>query len=148
LIAVNTTLTAVSGGIASLLITRLRFGRPDASLATNGWVCGLVASSATSLYVKPAEAVLIGLLAGALVIFAIELRMKVDDPGGAISVHAAGGIWGIIAAGIFGSLAGDGSQLLSATRRHRDAAGPCPSSYVLLELDTESVLFAARRAGR
>jgi Amt family ammonium transporter len=116
LIAVNTTLSAVSGGIASSLITRLRFGRPDASLATNGWVGGLVASSATSLYVKPAEAVLIGLLAGALVIFSIEfveLRMKVDDPAGAVSVHAVGGIWGILAVGIFGRLAGDGSQLLA-----------------------------------
>ncbi len=116
LIAVNTTLAAVSGLVASLAVTRFRFGRPDASLAANGWVAALAASSATSLYVKPAEAVLVGLVAGALVMFSIELvelRMKVDDPGGAISVHAAGGIWGLFAAGIFGRLAGDGSQLLA-----------------------------------
>ena len=104
-IAVNTALGAAAGAVAALAITRLRFGKPDASLTANGWVSGLVASSAGCAVVNAAEAVLIGLVAGALVIFGIELlelRMKVDDPAGAISVHAVGGIWGVLAAGIFG----------------------------------------------
>lgn len=105
LIAVNTSLSGASAAMAAVVITRVRFGKPDASLTANGWVSGLVASSAVSGFVKPAEAVIIGIVAGGLIIFAIEvveLRMGLDDPAGAISVHAAGGIWGVLAVGIFG----------------------------------------------
>jgi Amt family ammonium transporter len=105
LIAMNTVVGASAGAIAALATTRLRFGKPDASLAANGWISGLVASSGACAVVKPIEAILIGGIAGLLVIFAIEtieLRMKVDDPAGAISVHAVGGMWGVLAAGIFG----------------------------------------------
>jgi Amt family ammonium transporter len=87
------------------VITRVRFGRPDASLTANGWVAGLAASSAACAVVPPAAAVLIGMIAGLVVPFAIEnleLRLTIDDPGGAISVHAIGGIWGLIAVGMFG----------------------------------------------
>lgn len=104
LVDVNTTLAAASAALGALATTRIRFGRPDASLTANGWVAGLVAISAGCPFVKPAEAVLIGLVAGALVIFAIELlelRMRIDDPTGAIAVHAGGGIWGVLAVGIF-----------------------------------------------
>ncbi len=113
LVAVNTALCAASAGLASLLLTRVRFGKPDASLMANGWVAGLAASSAACAFVKPAEAVLIGLVAGAAVVFAIEvieLRMRVDDPGGAISVHAVGGLWGVLAVGIFGELSKQASS--------------------------------------
>lgn len=101
-VAVNTILSASAAAIAALVTTRVRFGKPDASLTANGWVSGLVASSAAASALKPAEAMLLGLIAGALVIFAvevIELRMKVDDPAGAISVHAVGGLCGVFAAG-------------------------------------------------
>jgi ammonium transporter, Amt family len=104
LIAVNTLLSASAAAIAALTVTRVRFGKPDASLTANGWISGLVASSAAASSLKPAEAMLIGLIAGALVIFAVEiveLRMKVDDPAGAISVHVVGGLCGVFAAGEF-----------------------------------------------
>ena len=103
--ALNTVLCAASSALSGFAITRTRFGKPDASLTANGWVSGLVASSAVCCFVKPAEAVIIGLIAGGLVIFGIEileLRMRVDDPAGAISVHAVGGMWGILSLGIFG----------------------------------------------
>src|SRR5579872_4506753 len=83
--------------LASALITRTRFGKPDASLSANGWVGGLVASSAGCAFVIPAAAVLIGLVAGALVTLSVEwleLHLHIDDPGGAISVHGMAGIWG------------------------------------------------------
>jgi len=105
LVDVNTALCAAAAGVAALVTTRVRFGRPDASLTANGWVAGLVASSALGAFVRPVEAVIIGLAAGTLVLFAIEiieLRMKIDDPAGAISVHAVGGMWGLLALGIFG----------------------------------------------
>jgi len=104
LVAVNTTLAAASSGLAALVVTGLRFGRPDASLTCDGWIGGLVASSAGCLFIKPAEAVVIGAIAGALVTYAVEwfeFGLKVDDPGGSISAHAVGGIWGLLAAGIF-----------------------------------------------
>jgi Amt family ammonium transporter len=104
LIAVNTTLSAAAGLLATVAISRFRFGKPDASLCANGWVGGLVASSAACAFVSPAAAVAIGLVAGTLVtvtVAYIEWPLAIDDPGGAISVHAAGGLWGVLALGIF-----------------------------------------------
>jgi Amt family ammonium transporter len=113
LIAVNTTLAAAGAGLAAAAITRARFGKPDASLCANGWVCGLVAISAACAFVEPAEALVVGLAAGSLSTFAVELfeaRLAVDDPGGVVSVHAVGGLWGILAAGLFAkSIAGSAS---------------------------------------
>src|SRR5436190_7886476 len=117
LIAVNTILAAASGGLTAAIVTRLRFGKPDASLTANGCMSGLVASSAGCAFVKPAVAGIVGSVAGALVVFAIEwleFKLKVDDPGGAISVHTVGGIWGILAVGLFAQIPGEnGGQLLA-----------------------------------
>jgi Amt family ammonium transporter len=107
LIAVNTMLAAGAAGLAAAVITRLQFGRTDVSLTANGWVSGLVASSAACAFVAPAEAVLIGLVGGALTTFSVEwfeLRMRVDDPGGAISVHAVGGLWSLLTVALFADL--------------------------------------------
>ncbi|HUE22054.1 MAG TPA: hypothetical protein VMQ86_10250 [Bryobacteraceae bacterium] len=104
LIAVNTLLSAAASLLAAVAITGLRFGKPDSSLCANGWVGGLAASSAACAFVTPAAAVAIGLVAGALVtvtVAYIEWPLSIDDPGGAISVHAAGGLWGVLALGIF-----------------------------------------------
>jgi Amt family ammonium transporter len=104
--AINTVLAAAAGAIAALAGTRVRFGKPDASLTANGWVAGLVAISASAQHVNPVAAMLIGFVAGGAIVFAIEiveLRMKIDDPTGAISVHAAGGTWGLLAQSIFGN---------------------------------------------
>src|SRR5437667_4900383 len=109
LIAVNTTLAAAAAALAAAWITHTRFGKPDASLCANGWVSGLVASSAACASVAPALAVLIGLVAGALVPFAVEwfeMRLAADDPGGAVSVHAVGGLWGVLALGLFAHFPG------------------------------------------
>jgi len=100
LIAVNTVLAAAAAGLTAAVITRVRFGKPDASLIANGWMGGLVASSAGCAFIKPAAAMIVGIVAGGLVIFAIEqleFALKVDDPGGAISVHAVAGLWGLCA---------------------------------------------------
>jgi Amt family ammonium transporter len=105
LIAINTMLAASASALTAALITKVRFGKPDASLTANGWVGGLVASSASCAFVSPAEAVVIGSIAGTAITFSIEwleLRMEVDDPGGSVSVHAVGGIWGLLALGVFG----------------------------------------------
>ena len=102
LIAINTTLSAMSAALAAAAITRTRFGKTDASLTANGWVGGLVSSSAGCAYIVPSGAVLIGLIAGALVVYSVEwleLHLNIDDPGGAVSVHAIAGMWGLLAVG-------------------------------------------------
>ena len=105
LIAVNTMLSAGMSALAAAVITRARFGRPDASLCANGWVGGLVASSAGCAFMAPAVAALTGLVAGSLVTLSVEwidVYLGVDDPGGSISVHVIAGVWGLLALGLFG----------------------------------------------
>jgi len=114
LIAVNTLLCAAAASLTAAVITKIRFGKPDASLTANGWIGGLVASSAVCAFVVPAEAVVIGSIAGAVITFSVEwfeLKLEVDDPGGAVSVHAVGGIWGILALGIFARFNGPVSNI-------------------------------------
>jgi Amt family ammonium transporter len=113
LVIINTTFCAAAAGLTAAAVTRIRFRRPDASLIANGWMAGLVASSAGCAILKPATAILTGLVAGALVVFSVEFfefTLKVDDPCGSISVHAVCGIWGLLAAGIF---AGSSGQLMA-----------------------------------
>ena len=113
LVAVNTTFSATAAALAAAAVTRLRFRRPDASLIANGWMAGLVASSAGCATLKPATAILTGLVAGALVVLSVEwleFGLKVDDPCGSVSVHAVAGLWGLLAVGIF---AGDPDQFMA-----------------------------------
>jgi Amt family ammonium transporter len=108
LVVINTMLAAAAAALTALIVTRFRFGKPDASLTANGWIAGLVASSAGCVFVAPSAAILIGLVAGGVVPYAVELfelKLYVDDPGGSISVHAGAGLWGTLAAGIFASVA-------------------------------------------
>jgi Amt family ammonium transporter len=102
--AINTLLSA-SGAIAgTFFVTRFRFGKPDASLCANGWLAGLVASSASAAFISPAESLFIGAVAGIftpLLVEVLELALSIDDPSGAVSVHGAAGLWGLLAAGFF-----------------------------------------------
>jgi Amt family ammonium transporter len=109
-VTVIDTLLSASGALAATFaVTRFRFGKPDASLCANGWLAGLVASSACAATVSPVQALVIGIVAGIitpLLVEVLELAVSIDDPSGAITVHAAGGLWGLIAAGIFAPQAG------------------------------------------
>jgi Amt family ammonium transporter len=104
LTVINAVLSASAGCLAAVLTTQLRYRKPDASLSANGWIAGLVAGSAGCGLVSPLAAIFIGLVAGALVtllVETLELRLFIDDPGGAISVHLGAGLWGILAFGLF-----------------------------------------------
>ena len=106
LVGLNTVLSAAFATLAAVFFTRLRFGKPDASLCMNGCVGGLVASSAGCASMAPPAACLTGLVAGALITYSVEfleVRLRVDDPGGVISMHGLCGIWGGIAVAIFAS---------------------------------------------
>jgi Amt family ammonium transporter len=104
-VIVNAMLSASGGCLAAVVVTRVRYRKPDASIGANGWIAGLVAGSAACALVSPIAAIDTGLLAGVLVTYMVEvfeLHLLVDDPGGAISVHACAGLWGLIAVGLFG----------------------------------------------
>lgn len=103
-VALNTWLSASAALAATFTMTRVRFGKPDASMCANGWLAGLVTSSACAGVVTPMQALFTGLIAGLatpLLVEFLELAIALDDPSGAISVHAAGGLWGLFAAGVF-----------------------------------------------
>ena len=87
-----------------MLYMWIRYGKPDASMTGNGLLAGLVAITAPSGFVNPVGAVIIGFIAGVLVCLSVEFVervLKIDDPVGAISVHGANGIWGVISVGLF-----------------------------------------------
>jgi Amt family ammonium transporter len=103
-IALTTNLAAAAGTIVSTLYVWLRLGKPDFSFTVNGCLAGLVAITAPCAFVTPAAAVIIGAVAGVLVIEAVMLfdRLHVDDPVGATSVHLVNGVFGTLAVGLFG----------------------------------------------
>jgi Amt family ammonium transporter len=103
-VAVNTMLAGCTGTFGALCFMWVLKGKPDASMAGNGLLAGLVAITAPSGFVSPVSSGIIGLIAGVLVCLSVsfvENRLKVDDPVGAISVHGACGIWGVISVGLF-----------------------------------------------
>lgn len=103
IIAANTVLAAAAGGIVAMLVTWWKFGKPDVPMAGNGVIAGLVAITAGCAWVSPWQSVLIGMIAGVLVVVSvwfIDWKLKIDDPVGAISVHAVNGLWGILALGL------------------------------------------------
>jgi len=102
-VATNTMLASASGAFLAFLVTWKKFRRPDPSMSVNGMLAGLVAITAPCAFVSAPSAVLIGAVAGILVVYAalfIENRLKIDDPVGAIAVHGVNGAWGLVALGL------------------------------------------------
>ncbi|MDI3543099.1 MAG: ammonium transporter, Amt family [Candidatus Atribacteria bacterium] len=103
-IAVTTNLAAAAGFITAMFTAWVRFGKPDTSMALNGVLAGLVSITAPCASVSPFSAIIIGAVAGILVVLSIEFIDKVlhiDDPVGAISVHGVCGTWGTLSVGLF-----------------------------------------------
>ncbi|MFH1782059.1 MAG: ammonium transporter [Candidatus Omnitrophota bacterium] len=106
-VAINTNLAAALGGIAAMLTVWKMFGKPDLSMAMNGALAGLVAITAPCAFVDPWAAIIIGIVAGIIVVLGVTLldRLHIDDPVGAFPVHGINGIWGTLAIGLFGQKA-------------------------------------------
>ena len=102
LIALNTFLAAGAGAVAAMLVTWIRGGKPDAPMTMNGVLGGLVGITAGCANLVPGFAILTGLIAGVIVVYAtLAIEKRVDDPVGAIAVHGVCGAWGTLAAGLF-----------------------------------------------
>ncbi len=111
---VTTCLAAAAGGVASFLVSTAMYKNLDLTMYLNGILGGLVSITAGADQMSPTDAILIGAIGGALIVFAVSFidKIKLDDPVGAIAVHLICGIWGTLAVGIFGNLAGV-DQLIS-----------------------------------
>ncbi len=105
---VTTCLAAAAGGVIAMLTSTLVFKNLDLTMFLNGILGGLVGITAGADQMSPGDAILIGAVAGALIVFAVSLvdKIKLDDPVGAIAVHLICGIWGTLAVGLFGAKAG------------------------------------------
>jgi Amt family ammonium transporter len=140
--AINTLLSASGALAATFTVTRVRFGKPDASLCANGWLAGLVASSACAGLITPGQALFVGLVTGIatpLLVEVLELALSIDDPSGAISVHAVGGLLGLLAVGVFASQEG---QLVAQLAGIATLLGVIlPSVYLLFRLLNRVVPF-------
>jgi Amt family ammonium transporter len=103
-IAVTTNLAAAAGAITATATSWVKDGKPDLSMVINGILAGLVAVTAGCNAVSYWGAVIIGAIAGVLVVFSVGFfdKLQIDDPVGATSVHLVNGIWGTLAVGIFG----------------------------------------------
>jgi Amt family ammonium transporter len=103
LVAVNTLLSACVGFVIAMIATDIKWGKPDISMSCNGMLAGLVAITAPCAFVAPWAAVVIGGIAGWLVVESVAFfdRRGIDDPCGAISVHGTCGAWGVLAVGLF-----------------------------------------------
>jgi len=104
-VAFNTMIASCGGAlVATLWMWFVRGNKPDVSMMCNGLLAGLVAITAPCAFVSPAGALIIGLISGAIVVeaaFFVERKLKIDDPVGAIAVHGANGVWGVLALGLF-----------------------------------------------
>jgi len=120
-IFITTNLAAAAGAVTAMIVTWIKYKRPGLSLTLNGALAGLVAITAGCDTVSPGGALIIGILAGVLLVFGVEFidrKLKVDDPVGAISVHGLNGAMGTIAVGLFSTsnglfYGGGAAQLVS-----------------------------------
>ena len=146
--AVNTVLSASMALAATFAVTRIRFGKPDASLCANGWMAGLVASCACAAIVSPVASMFVGLVVGVatpLLVELFELALAVDDPSGAVTVHAAAGLVGLLGAGLFAPKAG---QLIPQLVGIATLLGVfLPLVYLLLWLLNRVVAFRVEADG-
>ena len=108
LVLVTTCLAAAAGGVSAFLFDTILYRKYDLTMFLNGILGGLVGITAGADQMSPTDAVLIGVIAGIIIIAGVAFidKLKLDDPVGAVAVHLICGIWGTLAVGIFGELAG------------------------------------------
>ena len=104
---VTTCLAAAAGGVSSAFMSNLLYKNYDLTMFMNGVLGGLVGITAGADQMGPTSAILIGAIAGVILVFGISLldKLKLDDPVGAIPVHLICGVWGTLAVGLFGAMA-------------------------------------------
>jgi len=136
LVLVTTSLAAAAGGVGAIFVYNFISKKPDLSMVLNGILAGLVGITAGADVVTPGASIIIGLIAGGLVVGAVLFfdKIKIDDPVGATSVHLVCGVWGTLAAGIWGEGKSVKVQLIGI------------AAYAIASLIVSFALFAAIKA--
>lgn len=115
-IFVTTTIAPAIATVVCMIFTWLKYGKPDVSMCLNASLAGLVAITASCDCTDALGAIIIGAVAGLLIVFGVWLldyKLHVDDPVGAVAVHCLNGIWGTIAVGLFATTSAPGSIVLN-----------------------------------
>jgi Amt family ammonium transporter len=104
---VTTCLAAAAGGVSAAIFSNIMYKNFDLTMFMNGVLGGLVGITAGADQMSPTDAILIGMIAGVIIVLGVALidKLKLDDPVGAVAVHLICGIWGTLAVGIFGAMA-------------------------------------------
>jgi len=103
-IATNTMLASASGAFFAIMYAWKKYGKPDPGMAANGMLAGLVAITAPCAFVNATGAIIIGAVAGIVVVvwyYFMDRKLKIDDPVGAVAVHGVNGFWGVLSLGLF-----------------------------------------------
>ncbi|MFC2147082.1 ammonium transporter [Bacteroidota bacterium] len=134
LVLVTTCLAAAAGGVGAAVLSTIMYKNMDLTMFLNGILGGLVGITAGADLMSPNEAVVIGLIAGVIIVLGVALidRIRLDDPVGAVTVHLICGIWGTLAVGIFGDLAGGQQLIYQLTGVASVGAFCCISAFIII----------------
>jgi len=133
---VTTCLAAAAGGISAFLFSTFMYKNYDLTMFLNGILGGLVGITAGADQMSPMDSVFIGLIAGVIIVLGVALvdKLKLDDPVGAVPVHLICGIWGTLAVGIFGNLAGINQFLIQLSGVVIIGAFCCISAFLIFSI--------------
>ena len=131
---VTTSLAAAAGGVSAAVFSNILYKNFDLTMFMNGVLGGLVGITAGADQMAPTDAIFIGIIAGVIIVLGVALidRLKLDDPVGAVAVHLICGIWGTLAVGLFGAMAGLDQFLIQLTGVGIIGAFCSVSAFILL----------------
>ncbi|MGO4911373.1 ammonium transporter [Leeuwenhoekiella sp. W20_SRS_FM14] len=131
---VTTSLAAAAGGVSAFIVSTIMYKNYDLTMFLNGILGGLVGITAGADQMSPNDAVIIGVIAGAIIVFGVALvdKLKLDDPVGAVAVHLICGIWGTLAVGIFGAMASMEQFVTQLTGVGIVGAFCCTTAFIIL----------------
>ncbi len=134
LVLVTTSLAAAAGGVSAFFTSSVLYKNFDLTMFLNGILGGLVGITAGADLMSPLEAIIIGLLAGVIIVLGVALidKLKLDDPVGAVAVHLICGIWGTLAVGIFGDKAGIDQFIYQLTGVGAAAVFCCLTAFIII----------------
>jgi Amt family ammonium transporter len=135
-VLVNTSLAAAAGGLGAIMGYAFISKKPDLSMALNGILAGLVGITAGADVIAPLPAILVGFVAGVLVVYSVIFfdKIKVDDPVGATSVHLVCGVFGTLMVGVFGEGKSFGAQAIGV------------AAYAVFTVATSFIIFGIVKA--
>jgi len=134
LVLVTTSLAAAAGGVSAFITSTLMYKNFDLTMFLNGILGGLVGITAGADLMSPLESIAIGLIAGVIIVFGVALidKLKLDDPVGAVTVHLICGIWGTLAVGLFGDLAGVDQFIYQLTGVGAAGVFCCLTAFIII----------------